>query len=69
LAASLSTCSKLDNDVDGLISEVRSTDDSVMVLCIRTGAMVLFVVVGMLSVVYANEEWSAAAGMLYGFMN
>jgi hypothetical protein len=31
--------------------------------------MVLFVVVGMLSVVYANEEWSAAAGMLYGFMN
>lgn len=42
---SLSTCSKLDSDVDGLIRVVRSTDDSEVVVRIRTGAMVAFVVV------------------------
>ena len=40
LAASLSTVSKLEREVDGLMRVVRSTEESVIVERIRTGAMV-----------------------------
>ena len=53
---------------------VRSTDESVvLVLRIRTGAMVALlpvVVWYVVAVVYESEERSAAArGVLFGFMN
>ena len=69
---SLSTCSKLESEVDGLMRVVRSTDESVVVVRIRTGAMValLFGMLVCFGVVYESEERSAEArGVLFGFMN
>ena len=55
---SLSTCSKLESEVDGLMRVVRSTDDSEVVLRIRTGAMVALVCLVYVrsEVVYESEE-------------